>query len=91
MYPVEIALFPVFIKLGSLLFATRKLPLDGRALWEAVRQHPWDTTRVLWLWEWHALVVWAAFAVVAMPAIALGLRPVLERMQRRMRKTVASS
>jgi uncharacterized protein (DUF2062 family) len=78
MYPVEIALFPVFIKLGSLLFATRKLPLDGRALWEAVRQHPWDTTRVLWLWEWHALVVWAAFAVVAMPAIALGLRPVLE-------------
>jgi uncharacterized protein (DUF2062 family) len=85
MYPVEIALFPVFIKLGSLLFATRKLPLDGRALWEAVRQHPWDTTRVLWLWEWHALVVWA------MPAIALGLRPVLERMQRRMRKTVASS
>ena len=86
MYPVEIALFPIFIKLGSLLFATRKLPLNGSALWSAVRQHPWDTTRVLWLWEWHALVVWAVFAVVAMPVIALGLRPVLEHMQQRMRR-----
>jgi uncharacterized protein (DUF2062 family) len=87
MYPLEIALFPVFVKLGSLLFATRRLPLDGQALWGAVRSHPWDTTRVLWLWEWHALVVWAVFAVVATPLLALGLRPVLERM----RKTVVSS
>jgi len=90
MYPLEIALFPVFIKLGSLVFATRGLPLNGPALWTAVRQHPWDTTRVLWLWEWHALVVWAVFAMVAMPAIALALRPVLEKMQRRMAKTVVS-
>jgi len=82
MYPVEIALFPVFVKLGSMLFSTAKLPLNGKALLEAVKHHPWDTTRVLWVWEWHALVVWAGFAVVAMPAIALGLRPMLERMQK---------
>jgi uncharacterized protein (DUF2062 family) len=84
MYPLEIALFPVFVKLGSLVFSTAKLPLHGKALWEAVKAHPWDTTRVLWTWEWHALVVWVAFAAVAMPAIALGIRPVLEKMQRRM-------
>jgi hypothetical protein len=55
MYPVEIALFPVFIKLGSMLFVTEKLPLAGKELWEAVRRHPWNTTKVLWRWEWHAL------------------------------------
>jgi uncharacterized protein (DUF2062 family) len=87
MYPVELALFPVFVKLGSMVFSTAKLPLDGKALWTAVKSHPWDTTKVLWMWEWHALVVWAGFAVVAMPAIAWGLRPVLERMRR---KTVVS-
>jgi hypothetical protein len=38
---------------------------------------------VLWVWEWHALVVWAAFAAVAVPAIAFGMRPVLERAARR--------
>jgi uncharacterized protein (DUF2062 family) len=90
MYPLELALFPVFVKLGSMLFSTKKLPLDGKVLWEAVKNHPWDTTRVLWMWEWHALVVWAVFAAVAMPAIAWGLRPVLEKMQKRMKKTVVS-
>ncbi len=86
MYPVEILLFPVFVKLGSLLFATRKLPLEGASLWTAVKQHPWDTTRALWVWEWHALVVWAVFAAVAMPALALGAEPVLRRMARRMQR-----
>jgi uncharacterized protein (DUF2062 family) len=89
MYPLEIALFPVFIKLGSLLFATRKLPLEGNSLWSAVKLHPWDTTRALWVWEWHALVVWAMFAVVAMPTIALCLRPVLERIARRLQRRQA--
>ena len=86
MYPFEIALFPVFIKLGSMLFVTEKLPLEGKKLWDAARAHPWDTTRILWRWEWHGLVVWAMFAVVALPVIAFGLRPVLEAMQRRIRR-----
>jgi hypothetical protein len=83
MYPVEILLFPVFVKVGSLVFATPKLPLAGKALWHAVKHHPWDTTRLLWRWEWHALLVWAVFAVVAAPAIAFGIEPVLRKMARR--------
>ncbi len=83
MYPVELLLFPVFIKLGDVLFGTRKVPLAGKALWEAAKHHPWDTTRLLWTWEWHALIVWAVFAAVAMPAIAFGTEPVLRRMARR--------
>ena len=91
MYPVEILLFPLFIKLGDVLFGTKKLPLEGGALWHAAKVHPWDTTRLLWSWEWHALVVWAMFAVVAMPAIALGIEPLLRKMARRVRGKTASS
>ena len=67
MYPFELLLFPVFIKVGDVLFGTDKLPIEGHALWYAAKHHPWDTTRLLWRWEWHALVVWAIFAAVAMP------------------------
>jgi uncharacterized protein (DUF2062 family) len=84
MYPLELAMFPVFVKLGSFLFGTARLPWEPKQLWVVARAHPWDTTRVLWLWEWHALVVWAAFAAVALPAIGLGMQPVLAHMQERM-------
>ena len=83
MYPVELAMFPVFVKLGSVLFRTARLPWGEKQLWLAARTQPWATTKVLWVWEWHALVVWAAFAAVAVPAIALGMTPVLERAARR--------
>jgi uncharacterized protein (DUF2062 family) len=82
MYPVELALFPVFVKLGSMLFGTARLPWGHHELWVAARTQPWQTTRLLWVWEWHALVVWAVFAAVAVPAIALTMRPVLERAAR---------
>jgi uncharacterized protein (DUF2062 family) len=90
-YPLEILMFPVFIRVGAVVFATKKLPLEGEALWGAAKHHPWDTTRLLWSWEWHALVVWAVVAAVALPAIAMGIEPVLEKMARRVqqRKVVA--
>jgi uncharacterized protein (DUF2062 family) len=79
-YPLELVLFPVFLKLGSRVFGSQKVPMGGKKLLEAVRHHPWDTTRMLWMWEWHALVVWAVLAAVMMPLIAYSLRPVLRRM-----------
>ncbi len=85
-YPLEILMFPVFIKLGDVVFGTEKLPLAGKVLWDAVKHHPWDTTRLLWSWEWHALVVWAAFAVVAVPVIAMSSEPMLRKMARRVRE-----
>jgi uncharacterized protein (DUF2062 family) len=86
MYPMQLLLFPVFIKLGSMVFGTQKLPIHGKELFEAVKRHPWDTTRLLWTWEWHALIVWVVLAAAALPAIALGIKPVLEKMARRMKK-----
>jgi uncharacterized protein (DUF2062 family) len=85
-YPLEWLLFPVFIKLGDLVFRTDNLPLQGHDLWYAAKHHPWHTTRILWRWEWHALVVWAVFAVVAAPLIAKGSEPMLRRMAARVRR-----
>jgi uncharacterized protein (DUF2062 family) len=79
-YPLELAMFPVFVKLGSLLFGTPGLPLARRELLRAVKTHPWDTTKALWMWEWHALVVWAVFAVVVVPLLAMAIKPALEKM-----------
>lgn len=85
-YPLELLLFPAFIKAGSMVFGTVKLPLEGHALWFAVKHHPWDTTRLLWTWEWHALVVWVVFAVVAVPVIAMSSEPVLRKMAARVKR-----
>ena len=84
MYPLEILLFPVFIRLGNWLFHTPGLPLSLAAVGAGVKHHPWDTTRQLWRWEWHALMVWAVFACVAAPLLQWLLRPPLERMLARL-------
>lgn len=80
MYPMQIVLVIPFIRLGSLVFRTAPMPLSPKELLHAAREHPLALIRELWLWEWHALVLWAALAVVAIPAIALALTPVLHRL-----------
>lgn len=79
-YPLELALFLFFIRIGNLVFHTGGLPLDRKALTMAIRQHPLETTRLLWSWEWHALLVWLAFAAVVTPLLALMLHPALNRL-----------
>jgi uncharacterized protein (DUF2062 family) len=86
MYPLELLLFPVFVKLGSLLFGTPGLPLAPMALFRAVKAQPWETTKALWSWEWHAMVVWAVFAAVVAPVMAMALRPALRKMAKKMGK-----
>jgi hypothetical protein len=78
MYPLELLLFPVWVKLGSLLFGTPGLELTRKGLEQAAK-HPWNTTRALWTWEWHALVVWAACACGIAPVAAMVFKPLLRR------------
>lgn len=78
-YPLELLLFPVWIKLGSMLFGTPGLKLSKADLLDAVKHHPWATTKALWTWEWHALVVWAAVMAVLVPLLARALTPALRR------------
>lgn len=79
-YPLQLALFFVFIRVGTLLFHTGNLPLDRESLLAGVRHHPWDTTRLLWTWEWHALIIWLLASAVVTPLLALALTPPLNRL-----------
>ena len=76
-YPLQLALFFVFLRIGDKLFHTGPLPLSRHELFEGVRHHPLTTTHELWRWEWHALVVWLVCVLVATPLLALLLTPVL--------------
>ncbi len=83
-FPAQLALVFPFLRAGELLFHTGPLPLERRHFLHAVTHHAWQTTRLLWMWEWHALVVWLAAAAVAVPLLAALLTPVLRRVLGRM-------
>jgi len=85
-WPLEIALVVPFIRLGSRVFRTAAMPLSPRLFLETVRASPLHVLRQLWMWEWHALVVWAAIAAVAAPLMAMALTPLLERMLTRVQR-----
>ena len=86
MFPVELALLLPFLRLGAIVFHTAPLPLSPHLLLQSARSAPLALARALWDWEWHAFVLWAAISVVAVPAIALGLTPVLRRLNTRVRR-----
>ena len=77
-YPLQLALFLLFIKAGDVVFHTGHLPMGTHQLFHEARHHPIATTRLLWTWEWHALIVWAVFSAVAAPLMVFFLTPALE-------------
>ena len=79
-YPIEVAMFFLFIRLGDRIFHTGHLPLHRDALLSAFRHHPLDTAKLLWTWEWHALTVWGVAAALFTPLLAALLVPVFQRM-----------
>lgn len=87
--PLHLLLFIPFMELGVYLFHTRRLPLSRRQI-EHLAHHPWRMLREIWLWEWHALIVWGLIAAIAMPLLALYLRRALVIFMRRHRTLVRS-
>jgi hypothetical protein len=86
MFPLELALVVPFIRLGSRVFGTAAMPLAPRVFQQMARNAPLALTRQLWMWLWHAFVVWAVIASVAAPLIALALTPLLQRVHERVRR-----
>ncbi len=78
-FPAQLALLFPFLRAGEMLFHTGPLPLEQDHFLHAVMHHTWQTTRLLWMWEWHALVVWLAVAAMGVPLLAALLTPVLRR------------
>jgi uncharacterized protein (DUF2062 family) len=84
-YPLELILVIPFIHVASRIFHTAPMPLSANALLRAAREHPLALSRQLWQWEWHAFLLWAVIAAVAVPSIALALTPILRRLLSRVR------
>ncbi|NYF52653.1 DUF2062 domain-containing protein [Tunturiibacter gelidoferens] len=82
-YPLEIVLVIPFIRLASRVFHTAPMPLSANELLHAARERPLALSCQLWLWEWHAFILWAIFAAIAIPVIALALTPLLRRLLKR--------
>jgi uncharacterized protein (DUF2062 family) len=79
-YPLELLLVVPFIRIASRVFHTAPMPLSANELFRAAREHPIDLSRQLWLWEWHAFLLWAILAAIAIPLIALALTPILRKL-----------
>ncbi len=86
MYPVELLLLVPFLQLGAWVFRTGPMPLSPKMLAAEARTHPVDLIRSLWIFEWHALVLWASLAVVLMPLIAVSLTPLLRKLLARVER-----
>jgi uncharacterized protein (DUF2062 family) len=84
-YPLQLILIIPYIRVASRVFNTAPMPLSANELLHAARQHPVILSRQLWLWEWHAFLLWAAIAAVAIPIIALAITPVLRLILGRVR------
>jgi uncharacterized protein (DUF2062 family) len=87
--PLHLLLLLPFIELGVHLFHTRKLPMDRRQL-EHLSHHPLQLIHAIWQWEWHALLVWAMVAGIAMPVLAMYLRRALIVLLRRHKTLIRS-
>ena len=82
-WPLEIVLMVPFIRLGAWVFHTAAMPIAPKLFLNEVRTAPLHVLRQVWMWEWHALVVWGVMATVAAPLMVMALTPMLSRLQSR--------
>jgi uncharacterized protein (DUF2062 family) len=82
-YPLELVLIIPLIRIASRIFRTAPMPLSAKELLHAAHENPLAISRQLWLWEWHAFLVWAVFAAIAVPVTAMALTPMLRRLLER--------
>ena len=83
--PLQWLLFLPFIRAGMLIFRADAMPLSKGEIAHMSHRHPIALVRLLWQWEWHALVVWALFAALLVPLLARQIRRMLVVSMRRHR------
>jgi hypothetical protein len=81
--PLQWLLFLPFIHAGIVLFGAHPLPMSRADILHLSHRHPLQLIHLLWQWEWHALVIWALFAALLAPPIALQIRRMLVLSMRR--------
>ncbi|HEX3571498.1 MAG TPA: DUF2062 domain-containing protein [Acidobacteriaceae bacterium] len=86
MFPFEVALVIPLIRLASRVFHTSAMPLTAGVFMAHARHAPVALIRLVWVWEWHAFLLWLLLAMMAAPLIALVLTPLLVRVQGRIQR-----
>jgi uncharacterized protein (DUF2062 family) len=81
--PLQWLLFLPFIHIGIVLFRSHRLPVSRAAILHLSHRHPLELLHLLWLWEWHALIVWAVMAAILAPLMAFQIRRTLVLSMRR--------
>ena len=89
MAPFHVLLFVPFIQAGVFLFHTRRLPLSVEQI-KHLSHHPMRMVQEIWVWQWHALVIWAVVAVILTPLLAIYLRRGLVLLLRRHKALIHS-
>lgn len=79
MYPVQITLLLPFFRLGEKLFNAPHLPISVPQILAMSKANLEDTVKLLWSTTWHAMVVWALAAPVAVALTYFLLVPLLRR------------
>ena len=83
MYPAQIALLVPFFRLGEKLFRAPHLPISVSQIYAMVHASLWGAIKLLWTTTWHAIVVWALMAPLAVVLLYLMLTPLLRRVIRK--------
>ena len=81
--PLQWLLFLPFIHAGIVVFRAHRLPMSKADILHLSHRHPLQLIHLLWQWEWHGLVIWAVFAALVAPVIALQIRRMLVLSMRR--------
>jgi hypothetical protein len=75
--PLQLLLLLPFLRMGEWLFHTDHLTLSITQLRTLFARGTLQALHNLWMWEWHAIVVWAIVVIPASTALNLLLRPIL--------------
>ncbi len=87
--PLQWLLFLPFVHAGIVVFGTHRLPFSKHDIMQLSHRHPLHLIHLLWLWEWHALVIWVVLAAPLVPLIALQIRRMLVLSMRRHKDLLA--
>jgi uncharacterized protein (DUF2062 family) len=82
MYPAQIALLIPFFRLGEKLFRAPHFPISVSQIYSMIHASVWGAIKLLWTTTWHAIVVWALTAPVAIALLYSILTPLLRRVIR---------
>lgn len=86
MYPVQLLLILPFLSWGARVFHTGPIPLSPKVLFLQARHQPVALIKSLWMWEWHALVLWAAASAILLPILVALLTPALRKLLARVER-----